>query len=94
MPENIQIVSIATETRERYLRFAVSVITSRALPDVRDGLKPVQRRILYTMFNDLRLTADAKPRKCAKIVGDVTGNYHPHGNIAATRRSSASPSRG
>jgi DNA gyrase subunit A len=83
MPENIQTVSIATETRERYLRFAVSVITSRALPDVRDGLKPVQRRILYTMFNDLRLAADAKPRKCAKIVGDVTGNYHPHGNIAA-----------
>ncbi|HVK08199.1 MAG TPA: DNA topoisomerase (ATP-hydrolyzing), partial [Gemmataceae bacterium] len=83
MPENIQTVSIATETRERYLRFAVSVITSRALPDVRDGLKPVQRRILYTMYHDLRLESDAKPRKCAKIVGDVTGNYHPHGNIAA-----------
>lgn len=83
MPENVQVVSISTETRERYLRYAVSVITSRALPDVRDGLKPVQRRILYTMYNDLRLEADAKPRKCAKIVGDVTGNYHPHGNIAA-----------
>ncbi|MCA9026577.1 MAG: DNA topoisomerase 4 subunit A [Planctomycetaceae bacterium] len=56
----------------------MSVITSRALPDVRDGLKPVQRRILYAMYNDLRLTADAKYRKCAKITGDTTGNYHPH----------------
>jgi DNA gyrase subunit A len=81
--ENIQTVSISKETHERYLRYAVSVITSRALPDVRDGLKPVQRRILYTMYNDLHLTADAKPRKCAKIVGDVTGNYHPHGTSAA-----------
>src|ERR1700730_9793708 len=54
MAENIQTVSIARETHERYLRYAVSVITSRALPDVRDGLKPVQRRILYTMYNDLR----------------------------------------
>ncbi|MCA9076860.1 MAG: DNA topoisomerase 4 subunit A [Planctomycetaceae bacterium] len=56
----------------------MSVITSRALPDVRDGLKPVQRRILYAMYNDLRLTSDAKYRKCAKITGDTTGNYHPH----------------
>jgi DNA gyrase subunit A len=82
MAENIQIVSIATETRERYLRFAVSVITSRALPDVRDGLKPVQRRILYTMFNDLRLPFDGRPAKCARIVGDVMGKYHPHGDTA------------
>ena len=83
MAENIQTVSISQETRERYIRYAVSVITSRALPDVRDGLKPVQRRILYTMYNDLGLEADSKPRKCSKIIGDVTGNYHPHGNIAA-----------
>ncbi|VTS00995.1 DNA gyrase/topoisomerase IV subunit A [Tuwongella immobilis] len=83
MAETIQPVSITRETRERYLRYALSVITSRALPDVRDGLKPVQRRILYTMYNDLRLYSDAKPRKCAKIVGDVTGNYHPHGGAAA-----------
>src|SRR3954468_20409556 len=83
MAENVQTVSIARETHERYLRYAVSVITSRALPDVRDGLKPVQRRILYTMYNDLRLTPDAKTRKCAKIIGDVTGNYHPHGGSAA-----------
>ena len=57
------------------------MITSRALPDVRDGLKPVQRRILYTMWQQ-NLTADAKHRKCAKVVGDVMGNYHPHGDSA------------
>ncbi len=83
MPETIQPVSISQETRRRYLNYALSVITSRALPDVRDGLKPVQRRILYTMYHDLHLHADGRPRKCAKIVGDVTGNYHPHGTVAA-----------
>lgn len=83
MAESIQPVSITQETRRRYLNYALSVITSRALPDVRDGLKPVQRRILYTMYHDLHLHADGRPRKCAKIVGDVTGNYHPHGNVAA-----------
>jgi len=83
MAENIQTVALKDETRDRYLIYALSVITSRAIPDVRDGLKPVQRRILYTMFNDLRLTFDGRPRKCAKIVGDVTGNYHPHGTSAA-----------
>ena len=66
-------------TRVRYLNYALSVITSRALPDVRDGLKPVQRRVLYTMWQQ-RLTSDAKHRKCAKVVGDVMGNYHPHGD--------------
>src|SRR3989441_2769039 len=71
------------EARRRYLNYALSVITSRALPDVRDGLKPVQRRILYTMYQDLHLHADSRPRKCAKIVGDVTGNYHPHGPDAS-----------
>ena len=65
MPENIQPVSISEETRHRYLNYALSVITSRALPDVRDGLKPVQRRILYTMYHDLHLHADGRPRKCA-----------------------------
>src|SRR5947209_3316069 len=83
MPETIQPASIVEETRHRYLQYALSVITARALPDVRDGLKPVQRRILYTMYNDLHLYADGRPRKCAKIVGDVTGNYHPHGTSAA-----------
>src|SRR6267142_2081977 len=82
MAESIQPVSISQETKRRYLNYALSVITSRALPDVRDGLKPVQRRILYTMYHDLHLYADSRPRKCAKIIGDVTGNYHPHGNFA------------
>src|SRR5436190_20827523 len=80
--DNIQSVSIIDETRRRYLNYALSVITSRALPDVRDGLKPVQRRILYTMYHDLHLHADDRPRKCAKIIGDVMGNYHPHGDSA------------
>jgi len=75
-------VSISQETRRRYLNYAMSVIQSRALPDVRDGLKPVQRRILYVMYDGLRLTHDAKTRKCAKISGDTTGNYHPHGDQA------------
>jgi DNA gyrase subunit A len=65
----------------RYLNYALSVITSRALPDVRDGLKPVQRRILYTMWQQ-GLRADSKHRKCAKVVGDVMGNYHPHGDAS------------
>ncbi len=68
---------------ERYLNYALSVITSRALPDVRDGLKPVQRRILYSMFQNLHLTAGSRPRKSAAIVGDVLGKYHPHGDVAA-----------
>src|SRR2546426_1283364 len=76
------IASIVEETRHRYLTYALSVISSRALPDVRDGLKPVQRRILYTMFQDLHLTPEARYRKCAKVVGDVMGNYHPHGDSA------------
>src|SRR6516225_540889 len=83
MPEIIEPVSITEETRRRYLNYALSVITSRALPDIRDGLKPVQRRILYTMYHDLRLYADGRPAKCARITGDVTGKYHPHGTIPA-----------
>src|SRR5579863_9717520 len=78
----IQTIPLSDETQRRYLNYALSVITSRALPDVRDGLKPVQRRIVYTMFNDLRLLADGRHRKCAKVVGDVMGNYHPHGDAA------------
>jgi len=75
-------VSFHLATRRRYLNYAISVITSRALPDVRDGLKPVQRRILYTMQHDLRLTSGTQPLKCARIVGDVLGKYHPHGDTA------------
>src|SRR5437867_4979720 len=68
---------------ERYLSYALSVITARALPDVRDGLKPVQRRILYAMYQNLRLTAGGRPRKSAAVVGEVLGKYHPHGDQAA-----------
>src|SRR6201986_1915306 len=75
----IEDVALAEATRSRYLNYALSVITSRALPDVRDGLKPVQRRILYTMWRQ-RLFADAKHRKCATVVGEVMGSYHPHGD--------------
>ena len=73
---------LAAEARRKYLNYALSVITSRALPDVRDGLKPVQRRIIFTMFSDLSLTHDARHRKSAKVVGDVIGKYHPHGDTA------------
>jgi len=79
--ERIRDLRIEEEMKESYLTFAMSVIVSRALPDVRDGLKPVQRRILVAM-NDLNLGPRAKTRKCAKIVGDAHGNYHPHGNEA------------
>jgi DNA gyrase subunit A len=74
--------SLESEARRRYLNYALSVITSRALPDVRDGLKPVQRRILYAMLHDNHLRPDAKHRKSAKVVGDVIGKYHPHGDTA------------
>src|SRR3954470_8423253 len=70
------------EARRRYLNYALSVIPSRALPDVRDGLKPVQRRIVYGMFHDHRLTHEAKYQKCAKVVGTIMGQYHPHGDVA------------
>jgi DNA gyrase subunit A len=74
-------VALHEAAQARYLNYALSVITARALPDVRDGLKPVQRRILYTMWQQ-GLTADAKHRKCAKVVGDVMGSFHPHGDAA------------
>jgi len=74
-------VSLHEAAQERYLNYALSVITSRALPDVRDGLKPVQRRILYSMWQQ-NLTFDAKHRKSATVVGAVLGNYHPHGDAS------------
>ncbi len=74
--------SLEAEARRRYLNYALSVITSRALPDVRDGLKPVQRRILYAMLNDNHLRPDAKHRKSATVVGSVLGRYHPHGDTS------------
>ena len=81
MAETIQTVSITDEAKRRFLIYQVSA-AARALPDVRDGLKPVQRRILYSMYHDSHLTFDRKAAKCAKIVGDVMGNYHPHGDMA------------
>ena len=79
--ENIRPVRIEDEMRNSYLDYAMSVIVSRALPDVRDGLKPVQRRILYAM-DDLGMRAGTPYRKSARLVGDVLGKYHPHGDTA------------
>src|ERR1035437_1312691 len=74
-------VDIVAEMKESYIAYAMTVITSRALPDVRDGLKPVHRRILFGM-NEMGLTSSARFRKSAAIVGDVLGKYHPHGDTA------------
>lgn len=82
MPEKIETIALHDTARERYLNYALSVITSRALPDIRDGFKPVQRRILYAMYANLRLTHDAKFRKSAAVVGEVMAKYHPHGDQA------------
>jgi DNA gyrase subunit A len=79
--ERIHDLDIATELKSSYLRYAMSVIVDRALPDVRDGLKPSQRRILVAL-NDLGLTPNRKTLKCAKVVGETMGNYHPHGDQA------------
>ena len=79
--EKFEDMRILDELKNSYLNYAMSVIVSRALPDVRDGLKPSQRRVLVAM-NDLNLGPRSKHRKCAKIVGDTSGNYHPHGDAA------------
>ncbi|MEQ6152201.1 DNA gyrase subunit A [Enterococcus faecalis] len=79
--ENIQDVNLTSEMKESFIDYAMSVIVARALPDVRDGLKPVHRRILYGM-NELGVTPDKPHKKSARIVGDVMGKYHPHGDIA------------
>jgi DNA gyrase subunit A len=78
---DIRAIRIEDEMRVSYLDYAMSVIVARALPDVRDGLKPVHRRILYTM-GEMGLSATSSFRKCAAIVGEVMGNYHPHGDVA------------
>ncbi|MEM6560611.1 MAG: DNA gyrase subunit A, partial [Planctomycetota bacterium] len=77
--EQIEDLRIERELQDSYLTYAMSTIMDRALPDVRDGLKPSQRRILVAM-NDLNLGPRSKHRKCAKICGDTAGNYHPHGD--------------
>src|SRR6267154_4983597 len=76
--EKISKINVADEIKNSFLDYSMSVIISRALPDVRDGLKPSQRRILYAM-HELSLFPGRKPYKCAKICGDTSGNYHPHG---------------
>jgi hypothetical protein len=83
-PDNaglIETVPLADALGERYLAYALSTITSRSLPDVRDGLKPVQRRLLYAM-RQLKLDPAQGFKKCARVVGDVIGKYHPHGDTA------------
>jgi len=79
--KNVISVEIGTEMKESFIDYAMSVITDRALPDVRDGLKPVHRRILYAM-HEMGLTAGGRFRKSAAVVGDVLGKYHPHGDVA------------
>src|SRR5436305_7216517 len=78
---DIQEIALREALEERYLNYALSTITQRALPDARDGLKPVHRRILYGMLR-LRLDPGSAPKKSAKVVGDVMGNFHPHGDQA------------
>jgi len=83
LPNNIGNIiprNVEDEMKESYLRYSMSVIISRALPDVRDGLKPSQRRILYAM-RLLNLSPGGKHRKCAKICGDTSGDFHPHGEM-------------
>ncbi|MCK5429719.1 MAG: DNA gyrase subunit A, partial [Anaerolineales bacterium] len=77
----VRLVDIEKEMQEAYLDYAMSVIVSRASPDVRDGLKPVHRRILYAM-HDMGLQASGPHKKSARIVGGVLGKYHPHGDVA------------
>ena len=72
-------IAVEDEISKSFLDYAMSVIVSRALPDVKDGLKPVQRRILYSMY-ETGIRPTGPFRKCSKVVGDVMGNYHPHGN--------------
>ncbi len=79
--KNLTSISLQEEMKRSYLEYAMSVIVGRALPDARDGLKPVQRRILFAMY-ELGLTPDKPFRKCARVVGDVLGKYHPHGDQA------------
>ena len=80
--EKIIKINIEEEMKTAYIDYSMSVIVARALPDVRDGLKPVHRRILYDMSNELNLYSDKPYRKSARIVGDVLGKFHPHGDLS------------
>ncbi|HAT87431.1 MAG TPA: DNA topoisomerase IV subunit A, partial [Rhizobiales bacterium] len=77
----IESINLRSALEERYLAYALSTITQRALPDVRDGLKPVHRRILFAM-RQLKMDPNASFKKCARVVGDVIGKFHPHGDQA------------
>ena len=79
--ERIVTIEVRDEMRRSFIDYAMSVIISRAIPDVRDGLKPVHRRIIYGMY-ELNLAPSERFRKSAKVVGEVMGNYHPHGDSA------------
>ena len=79
--KGIRDTEISGEVKKAYLDYAMSVIISRAIPSIEDGLKPVQRRILYSM-DLLNLQSNRQTKKCARIVGDVLGKYHPHGDVA------------
>jgi DNA gyrase subunit A len=78
----VDVISLQETAQQKYLNYALSVITSRALPDVRDGLKPVHRRILYAMYNNLHLLPEGRYRKSALVVGETIGKFHPHGDVA------------
>ena len=82
MADELESISLAEFTENAYLNYAMYVINDRALPHIGDGLKPVQRRIIYAM-SELRLNADAKYMKSARTIGDVIGKYHPHGDAAS-----------
>jgi DNA gyrase subunit A len=77
--DHVTQINVEEEMRESYLSYAMSVIASRALPDVRDGMKPVQRRILYAM-REMGMTPDKQHRKCAGVIGEVLKSFHPHGD--------------
>ena len=79
--DSVSLIGIVDELKQSYLDYAMSVIVSRALPDVRDGLKPVHRRVLYAM-HELSNDFNKPYKKSARVVGDVIGKYHPHGDIA------------
>ena len=85
-------INIEEQMKSAYIDYSMSVIVSRALPDVRDGMKPVHRRILYDMSAELNLYSDKPTRKSARIVGDVLGKFHPHGDYVGLRRHGASGS--
>ena len=84
MAESITTTEFSSEMQQAYINYSMSVIMARAVPDIRDGLKPVQRRVLFAM-NELGLNADKPHRKSARIVGDAMGKYHPHGDSSIYR---------